>query len=46
MEGFVITASGYSLCQRFDRVKGILHDLDDCERRVPAEFILGLYKVQ
>lgn len=41
VEGFVIKAFQYSLCQRFDRVRGIRHDLEDCERRVPAEFRLG-----
>ena len=41
MEGFVIRASGYSLCQRFDRARGIRHDLENCERRVSAEFRLG-----
>ncbi len=41
VEGFVIRAFQYSLCQRFDRVRGIRHDLEDCERRVPAEFRLG-----
>jgi len=41
MEGFVIRASGYSLCQRFDRARGIRHDLENCERRVSAEFNLG-----
>lgn len=41
VEGFIIRASQYSLCQRLDRVRGIRHDLEDCERRVPAEFILN-----
>ncbi len=29
------------LCQRSDRVRGIRHDLEDCQERVPAEFILS-----
>jgi ABC-type transport system involved in multi-copper enzyme maturation permease subunit len=41
VEGFIIRASQYSLYQRFDRVRGIRHDLENCERRVPAEFILS-----
>jgi len=41
VEGFIIRASQYSLCQRLDRARGIRYDLEDCERRVPAEFILS-----
>ena len=41
MEGFVIRASGYSLCQRFDRARGIRCDLENYQKRVSAEFILS-----